>query len=72
MPGTKETREKQARAFLYLRKEKWLQEHPEMKYNKETYAYESVQLLKQGAYNYQYLYFVEQILFLYILDISVS
>lgn len=28
----------------------------EMKYNKETYAYESVQLLKQGAYNYQYLY----------------
>lgn len=28
----------------------------EMKYNRETYAYESVQLLKQGAYNYQYLY----------------
>ncbi len=34
MPGTKETQEKQAIAFLYLRKEKWLQEHPEMKYNK--------------------------------------
>ena len=27
-----------------------------MKYNKEKYNYESVQLLKQGAYNYQYLF----------------
>lgn len=28
----------------------------ELKYNPTTYAYESVQLLKQGSYNYQYLY----------------
>lgn len=28
----------------------------EMKYNEETSSYESVQLLKQGAYNYLYLY----------------
>ena len=27
-----------------------------MKYNEETSSYESVQLLKQGAYNYLYLY----------------
>ena len=27
-----------------------------MKYNPETHAYEGSQLLKQGAYNYQYLY----------------
>ena len=27
-----------------------------MKYNAETHAYECTQLLKQGAYNYQYLY----------------
>lgn len=28
----------------------------ELKYNAESHAYESVQLLKQGSYNYQYLY----------------
>ena len=28
----------------------------EMKYNKDKYIYESVQLLKQGSYNYQYLF----------------
>ena len=28
----------------------------QMKFNNETYVYESVQLLKQGSYNYQYLY----------------
>ena len=27
-----------------------------MKYNPETHAYECARLLKQGAYNYQYLY----------------
>ena len=27
-----------------------------MRYNKEHYNYENVQLLKQGSYNYQYLY----------------
>lgn len=28
----------------------------EMRYNKDQYNYENVQLLKQGSYNYQYLY----------------
>lgn len=27
-----------------------------LKYNPETHAYECARLLKQGAYNYQYLY----------------
>ena len=31
-------------------------EQTQMKYNSESYMYESVQLLKQGSYNYQYLY----------------
>ena len=31
-------------------------EESRLKYNAETHAYECTQLLKQGAYNYQYLY----------------
>ena len=31
-------------------------EQTQMKYNSDSYMYESVQLLKQGSYNYQYLY----------------
>lgn len=33
-----------------------LNEENRLKYNPETHAYECTQLLKQGAYNYQYLY----------------
>lgn len=38
--------------FTYDRFDKQTQ----MKYNNESFLYESVQLLKQGAYNYQYLF----------------